>query len=79
MPFLVDAEVNLGIPKIHSYNEDMLTLMGPNTLHGERVPGQIGLSMIDQITKKIILQELENPSDTWKQAHFHGVIECCTN
>ena len=70
IPYLGFVEVNLQIPGIKNYNEDVLLLVIPTMTYSEMVPVMVGSKIIDRalslMTKKMTM--------TWRQAHFGAVM-----
>ena len=63
---------SLSIPDLSCYNEDVLLLGIPKNNYGERV--QIWLLVIDHPLSTVILEELQQVGDTWKQVHLSIVL-----
>ena len=66
--------VNLQIPGIKNYNEDVLLLVASTTTYSEKVPVMVGSKIIDQAMRIITKGELAKVTTTWKQAHFGAVM-----
>ena len=72
--YLGYVEVNIQIPGIHGYNEDILQLVIPTTTYSEKVPVMVGSMIIGRAMGMITKGELVRTTATWKQAHFSAVI-----
>ena len=48
IPYLGFVEVNLQIPRVRRYNEDVLLLAIPTTAYSKRVPAVVGSKIIDK-------------------------------
>ena len=70
IPYLRFVEVNLQIPGIKRYNEDVLLLGIPTTAYAERVPVVVGSKIIDKTLSCMTAGELAKATATWQQAHF---------
>ena len=84
IPYLGFMEVNLQIPGIQHYNEDVLLLVIPTMTYSKRVPVVVGSKIIDRACSLIMNGELKKGTTTWRQAHFGAVISVslqlsCTN
>ena len=73
IPFLGYIEVNLQVPVIKGYNEDILLLVILTTTYSEKVLVMVGSKIIDRVMGMIMKWELVRATMTWKQAHF-GVV-----
>ena len=67
-------EVNLQIPGIKNYNEDMLLLVIPTMTYSEKIPVMVGSKIIDWVIRIITKGELMKVIMTWKQAYFKAVM-----
>ena len=74
IPYLGYVEVNLQIPGIEGYNEDILLLVIPTMTCSERVPVMVGSRIIDRVMGMITNGELVRATMTWKQAHFSDIM-----
>ena len=74
IPYLGFVEVNLQIPGIRRYNEDVLLLAIPTTAYSERVPVVVGSKIIDKALGCMTAGELAKATTTWRQAHFGAVM-----
>ena len=74
IPYLGFVEVNLQIPGIRRYNEDVLLLAIPTMTYSERVPVVVGSKIIDKALGCITAGELAKATATWQQAHFGAVM-----
>ena len=75
IPYLRFVEVNLQIPGIQNYNEDVLLLVIPTMTYSEKVPVMVGSKVIDRAKRIITKGQLTKATTTWKQAHF-GAAMC---
>ena len=73
IPYLGFVEVNLQIPGIRSYNEDVLLLAIP-TMAYARVLVMVGSKIIDRALGCMTVGELAHATGTWWQAHFGAVM-----
>ena len=74
IPYLGFVEVNLQIPGIRRYNEDVLLLAIPTMTYTERVPVVVGSKIIDKALSCMTVGELAKATVTWQQAHFGAVM-----
>ena len=74
IPYLRFVEVNLQIPGIKRYNEDVLLLVIPTMTYSETVPVVVGSKIIDRAMSIITKGELTKVTMTWEQAHFAAVM-----
>ena len=74
IPYLRFVEVNLQVPGIRRYNEDVLLLAIPTTAYSERVPVMVGSKVIDKALGYMTVGELAKVTATWQQAHFGAVM-----
>ena len=74
IPYLRFVEVNLQIPWIRNYNEDVLLLVIPTMTYSKTVPVMVGTKIIDKALSLIIVGELENFTSTWRQTHLGAVM-----
>ena len=73
IPYLGYIEVNLQIPGIKGYNEDVLLLAMP-TMNSTKVPVIVESKIIDRGMGMMTKGELMRATVTWKQAHFGAVM-----
>ena len=73
-PYVGYVKVNLQIPGIWGYNEDVLLLTMLTTTYSEKVPVVVGSKIIDRVMGMIMKEELGRATMTWKQAHFSAVM-----
>ena len=66
-------EINIKIPKVPCYQEDVLLLVIPNSIYGHRVPVQIGTKVIGKVMSVISPEELEQADKAWQIAYFSMV------
>ena len=74
IPYLRFVEVNLLIPGVRRYNEDVLLLAIPTTAYSKRVPVVVGSKIIDKTLNCMTVGELAKATATWRQAHFGAVM-----
>ena len=74
IPYLGFVEVNLQIPGVRRYNEDVLLLAIPTTTYSERVPVMVGSKIIDKTLSCMTAGDLAKVTATWRQAHFGAVM-----
>ena len=74
IPYLGFIKVNLQIPGIKNYNEDVLLLVIPTPTYSETVPVVIGSEIIDRALSLMTKGELAKVTMTWRQAHFGAVM-----
>ena len=74
IPYLGFVEVNLQVPGIKNYNEDVLLLVIPTTTYSEMVPVMDGSKIIDRAMSMMTKGELMKVTMTWRQAHFGAVM-----
>ena len=64
IPYHEFVEVNLQIPGITNYNEDVLLLVIPTTIYSEMVPILVGSKIIDRAMSTITKEELSKVTMT---------------
>ena len=74
IPYLRFVEVNLQIPGIRRYNEDVLLLAIPTKAYAERVLVMVGSKIIDKALSCMTVGKLAKATATWQQAHFGAVM-----
>ena len=74
IPYLGYVEVNLQIPDIRGYNEDIMLLVILTMTYAEKVLLVVGSKSIDLVMGIIIKGELAKATVTWRQAHFSAVM-----
>ena len=74
IPYLGFVEVNLQIPGVQSYNEDVLLLVIPTMTYFWVVPVVVGSKIIDKALSVMTKGELEKAATMWIQAHFEAVM-----
>ena len=74
IPYLRFVEVNLQIPEIKNYNEDVLLLVIPTTTYSKTVPVVVGTKIINRALSLMTVGELARATTTWRQAHFGAVM-----
>ena len=70
IPYLRSVEVNLQIPGIRNYNEDVLLLVIPTTTYSKTVLVMVGTKIIDKALSLMTAGELAKATTTWRQAHL---------
>ena len=65
IPYLRFVEVNLQIPGIGRYNEDVLLLAIPTMAYAEKVPAVVGSKIIDKALSCMTAGELAKATATW--------------
>ena len=70
----VFVEVNLQIPGIRNYNEDVLLLVIPTMTYSKTVMVVVGTKIIDKALSLMTAGELAKATMTWRQAHFGAVM-----
>ena len=73
IPYLRFVEVNLQIPGIKSYNEDMLLLVIPTMTYSKTILVMVGTKIIVKALSLMTMGELAKATMTWRQGHF-GVV-----
>ena len=74
IPYLGFVEVNLQIPGITNYNEDVVLLVIPTTTYSKMVPVMVGSKIIDKALSLMTAGELAATTMAWRQAHFGAVM-----
>ena len=74
IPYLGFVEVNLQIPGIRAYNEDVLLLAIPTMAYAEGVLVVVGSKIIDRALSCMTVGELAHVTVTWWQAQFGAVM-----
>ena len=67
-------EVNLQIPGLKNYSEDVLLLVILTTTYSKTVPVVVGFQIIDRAMSIIAKREFMKVTIPWRQAHFDAVI-----
>ena len=67
-------EVNLQIPGIRNYNEDVLLLVIPTTTYSKSVLVMVGTKIINKALGLMTVGELAKATMMWRQAHFGAVM-----
>ena len=73
IPYLGYVEINLQIPGVRGYNEDVMLVILTMT-YAEKVLVMIVSKISDRAIKVIIKGELARAMETWRQAHFIAVM-----
>ena len=74
IPYLRFVEVNLQIPRIRNYNEDVLLLVIPTRTYSKTVLVMVGTKIIDKALSLMTVGELAKATTMWRQAHFWAVM-----
>ena len=74
IPCLGFMEVNLKIPGIQHYNEDVLLLVLPTMTYSKTVPVMVGSKIIDRALSLITKGELKKATMMWRQTRFGAVM-----
>ena len=74
IPYLRFVEVNLQIPGIRNYNEDVLALVIPTMTYSKTVLVVVGTNIIDKALSLMTVWELAKATMTWRQAHFGATM-----
>ena len=74
IPYLRFVEVNLQIPGIRNYNEDVLLLVIPTMTYSKTVPVIVGTKIIDKALCLMTVGEFAKATTTWRHAHFGAVM-----
>ena len=77
IPYLRFVEVNLQIPGIRNYNEDVLVLVIITMTYSKTVLVMVGTKIIDKALSLMTAGELAKANTTWRQAHFAAVMSGC--
>ena len=70
IPYLGFVEVNLQIPGIRNYNEDVLLLVIPAMTYSGTVLVMVGSKINGKAVSLMTLGELAKATTTWQQTHF---------
>ena len=74
IPYLGFIEVNLQIPGIRNYNEDVLLLVIPTMTYSKMVLVMVGSKIIDRALNLMTKGDLAKVTTMWRQAHFGAVM-----
>ena len=74
IPYLGFTEVNLQIPGIKNYNENVLLLVIPTKAYSEMDQVMVGSKIIDRAMSLMTKGELAEVTTSWRQAHFEAVM-----
>ena len=74
IPYLIFVEINLQIPGIKSYNEDVLLLVIPTMTYSKTILVVVGIKIINKALSLMTMGELAKATTTWRQAHFGAVM-----
>ena len=66
IPYLGFVEVNLQIPGMQHYNEDVLLWIIPTTTYSQTVPVMVGSKKFDKASSVITKGELEKAATMWR-------------
>ena len=72
--YLGFVEVNLQIPGITNYNEDVLLVVIPTTTYSKIALIVVGSKIIDRALSLMTKGELTKAATMWRQAHFGAVM-----
>ena len=67
IPYLGYVEVNMQIPGIRGYNEDIILLVILTTAYAEKVPMTVGSKIINRAMTIIMKEALARATVTWRQ------------
>ena len=79
IPYLRFVEVNLQIPGIRGYNEDMLLLAIPTTAYTEGFPVVVASKIIDRALSCMTAGELTHATVTWDRLILEQSCWGCCN
>ena len=80
VPYLGYVGVGMHIPDINYFDRDVLMLTSSTTTqYHQRVPIQVGIHVIDQVTSCIYEEELQSLSQSWKMAYVSTIISKATS
>ena len=68
VPYLGYVETHLGIPEIKAFDNDVLLLITPDSVHTMCTPITLGTLHIDKVIKLATKKELENLNKQWKRS-----------
>ena len=74
IPYLGHVEVNLQIPSIRGYNEDILLLVIQTMTYAKKVLVMVGSKINDRAMGMTTKGELAKETATWRQDHFSAVM-----
>ena len=74
IPYLGYVEVNLQIPGIKGYKEDILLLVIPTTTYSKKAPVMVGSKIIDWAIGMMTKGGTGEATATQQQAHFGAVM-----
>ena len=74
IPYLRYIEVNLEIPGIRDYNEDVLLLVILTMTYSNKVPVMVGSKIIDRAMEMSTKGKLARETAIWKQTNFSAVM-----
>ena len=72
IPYLRFVEVNLQIPGIRNYNEDVLLLVIPTMTYSKTVPVMVGMKIIDKALSLMTVRELAKATTTMETGPLWG-------
>ena len=67
VPYEGYVELNLDIPEVTKFKEDILILVVQDSAYGDRVPVAIGTLHIDMVLEVATKEELENIGRKWQR------------
>ena len=67
VPYEGYVKLNLDIPEVAKFKEDVLMLVVRDSVYGERVPVAIGTLHLDMILERATKEELDNMGKKWQR------------
>ena len=74
VPYQGYVEVNLKLPDIQKYNQNVVMLIVNDSQFGTKVPIQLGTNIIDEALRVITDKELEKGEQQWRRAKLSSAI-----
>ena len=74
VPYQGYMEVNLKLPDIQKYNQNVVMLIVNDSQFGTKVPIQLGTNIIDEALRVITDKELEKGEQQWRRAKLSSAI-----
>ena len=74
VPYLGYVELQLEVPEIKAFKEDILALVLPNSRYGKLVPFTMGTIHIDRVLDTASEEELRKLSRTWQRGKVGGIL-----
>ena len=78
VPFLGYVEINLGIPEIAAFDEDVLMLVIPDNSYNKKVPVQLGILHIDRALELATEEELKGLDQNWQRGRLASNLSART-